>query len=59
MARELIAEDTCIANEDEFLFKKVPFSFNSENFLLPNVVADWGKGVHKHNFKPECEKGQE
>ena len=29
------------------------FAFNSENYLLPNVVADWGKGVHIQKFKPE------
>ena len=44
--RELIAEAIYIANEGEFWFKKVPFTFNSENFLLPDVVVDWGKGVH-------------
>ena len=46
LTRELIAEATGITNEGEFLFKKVPFAFNSHNLLLPNVVADWGKGVH-------------
>ena len=53
LTRELIAEPTTIANEGEFWFKKVPFTFNSEDFLLPEVVADWGKGVHVQNFKPE------
>ena len=53
MTRELIAEATGIADEGEFWFKKVPFAFNLENFPLPNVVADWGKGVHIQNFKPE------
>ena len=46
LTRELIAEATSIADEGEFQFNKVPFSFNSKNYLLPNVVADWGKGVH-------------
>ena len=41
----MIAEATEIANEGEFWFKKVPFTFNSLDFLLPDVVADWGKGV--------------
>ena len=50
---ELISEATCIADEGEYWFKKVPFVFNSENYLLPNVVADWGKGVHIQSFKPE------
>ena len=49
----MIAEATGIADEGEFWFKKVPFAFNSKNFLLPNVVADWGKGVHIQKFKPE------
>ena len=31
----------------------MPFVFNSENYLLPNFVADWGKGVHIQNFKLE------
>ena len=53
MTRELITEATGIAEEGEFWFKKVPFVFNLENYLLPNVVADWGKGVHIHKFKPE------
>ena len=51
--RELLAEATGIADEGEFWFNKVPFRFNSENFLLRDVVADWGKGVHIQNFKPE------
>ena len=53
LIRELIAEATTIADEGEFWFKKVPFTFNPEDFLLPDVVADWGKGVHIQNFKPE------
>ena len=46
LTRELIVESTGIADEGEFWFKKVPFTFNSENFLLSDVVAYWGKGVH-------------
>ena len=53
LTRELIAKATCIANEGEFWFKKVSFAFNSNNLLLPNVVADWGKGVHIQKFKHE------
>ena len=53
LARESIAEAIGIADEGEFWFKKVPFTFNSENFLLPNVVEYWGKGVHIQNFKRE------
>ena len=50
---ELIAEATGIPDEGEYWFKKVPFTFDSQNYLLPNVVADWGKGVHIQKFKPE------
>ena len=53
LTRELIAEAIDIADEGEFWFKKVPFTFNSKDFLLPEVEADWGKGVHVQNFKPE------
>ena len=53
LTRETIAEATYIAYEGEFWFKKVPFTFNSKDFLLPEVEADWGKGVHVQNFKPE------
>ena len=53
MTKELVAEATCILNEEELWFKKVPFTFNTENYLLPGVSADWGKGVPIHNFKPE------
>ena len=53
LKRELIAEATTIADEGEFWFKKVPFTFNSGAFLLPNVVEYWGKGVHIQNFNPE------
>ena len=53
LTRELIAKATSIADEGEFWFKKVPFTFNSKDFLLPDVVADWCKGVHIHNFNPE------
>ena len=50
---ELIAKATDITDEGEFWFKKVPFTFNSKDFLLSEVEADWGKGVHVQNFKPE------
>ena len=43
LTRKLIVEATCILVEGEYWFKKVPFTFNSENYLLPNVVADKGK----------------
>ena len=53
LTRELIAEATGIPDEGEYWFKKVPFTFDSHNYLLPNVVAYWGKGVHIQKFKPE------
>ena len=53
LTRELIVEATGLANDGEFWFKKVPFSFNLENFMLPKVVADWSKGVHIQKFKSE------
>ena len=53
LTRDLIAEATGIADEGEFWFKNVPFVFNSENYLLSNVVANWGKGVHVKKFKLE------
>ena len=41
LTRELIAEAIGIPDEGEYWFKKVPFTFDSHNYLLPNVVADW------------------
>ena len=38
LTRELIAESRCIADEGEFWFKKVPFVFNSKNYLLPKLL---------------------
>ena len=46
LTRELIVEGIDIVDEGEFGIKKVPFTFNSEDFLLPNVVVYWSKGVH-------------
>ena len=53
MTRKLLAEATGILDEGEFWFKKVPFTFDAHRYLLPDVVADWGKGVPIQNFKPE------
>ena len=53
MAKELLAEATGILDEGEFWFKKVPFTFDAQKYLLPGVVADWGKGVPIQKFKPE------
>ena len=46
LTRELIAEATGIPDEGAYWFKKVPFTFDAQNYLLPDVVVDWGKGVH-------------
>ena len=50
LTRELSAEATGIPDEGEYWSKKVPFTFDSQNYLLPNVVEDWGKGVHIQKF---------
>ena len=51
--KELIVEATCILNEGELWLKKVTFTFNAQKYLILGVIADWGKGVPIHNFKPE------
>ena len=53
LIRELLVEATWILDEGEYWFKKVPFTFDAHKYLLPDVVADWGKGVHFQKFKPE------
>ena len=52
LTRELIEEATGIAAAGELWFKKVPFTFNSKDFLLLVVEANWGKGMLVQNFKP-------
>ena len=54
LAEELIVEATGIAHYGEIWFKKIPFTFNSKYFLLPEVeVLYWGKGVQLDKFRPE------
>ena len=54
LTRELMEEATGIVGEGEFWFKKIPFTFNSKYFLLPEVeTLDWGKGIQLHKFKPQ------
>ena len=53
LTRELLAEATGIPYEGEYWFRKVPFTFDAQKYLLTDVVADWGKGVHIQKFKPE------
>ena len=37
LTRDLIEEATCIEGEGEFWYMKIPFTFNSKDFLLPEV----------------------
>ena len=53
LTKELVAEATGVKNEGELWFKKVPFTFTAQRYLLPGIVPDWGKGVPIHNFRPE------
>ena len=46
LTRELIAEAIGIPDEGEYWFKKVHFTFDAQNYLLLDVVADSGNGVH-------------
>ena len=42
---DLVAEATGVKNEGELWFKKVPFTFNSQRYLLPGIIPDWSKEV--------------
>ena len=53
LTKELIVEATGILEEGELWFKKVPLTFNAQKYLLPGMIADWGKCVPIHNFKPD------
>ena len=53
LPREWLEEATGILDEGEYWFKKVPFTFDAYRYLLPDVVADWGKGVPIQKFKPK------
>ena len=50
---ELIAEATEISNEGEHWFKKSPFEFEAQRYLLPYVNPDWSKGILIQNFRKE------
>jgi len=50
---DLVAEATGIKNEGEMWFKKLPFTFEAERYLLPNVTPDWSKGILIQNFRSE------
>ena len=54
LMEDLIAEAIGIPIDGESWFKKIPFSFDPNDFLLlGNKALDWSKGVHLENFKPE------
>ena len=54
LTREVTEEATGIAGDGELWFKKIPFTFNSKDFLLPEAeTLNWGKGVQLHKFRPE------
>ena len=40
---ELIVEATRVRNEGEMWFKKFPFTFNAQRYLLPGTTFDWSK----------------
>ena len=50
---EQISEATGIRNEGEMWFKKLPFTFNAQRYLLPGVTPDWSKGILIQSFKSE------
>ena len=37
---DLVAEATGIKNEGEIWFKKLPFTFDAQRYLLPNITPD-------------------
>ena len=53
LTRELLAEATGILDEGEYWFKKVPFTFDAQRYILVDVVEDWGKVLLIQKFKPE------
>ena len=50
---ELISEAIGIKNEGEPWFKKLPFDFDPQRYLLPNSTPDWNKGILIQNFRKE------
>ena len=42
---ELVVEAIGVKNEGEMWFKKLPFTFEAQKYLLPNVTSDWNKGI--------------
>ena len=50
---DLVAEATGIRNEGEMWFKKLPFTFNSQRYLLAGITPYWSKGVLIQSFREE------
>ena len=50
---ELVVEAIGVRNEGEMWFKKLPFTFNAQRYLIPSIIPDWSKGVLIHNFRDE------
>ena len=50
---DLVEEATGVKNEGEKWFKKLPFTFEAQRFLLPDVTPDWNKGIVIHKFRSE------
>ena len=50
---DLVAEATGIRNEGEMWFKKLPFTFNAQRYLIPGITPDWSKGILIQNFRNE------
>ena len=50
---DLVAEAIGVKNEGELWFKKVPFTFSAQRYLLPGTIPDWSKGVLIQNFRAE------
>ena len=50
---DLVAEATWIRDEGEKWFKKMPFTFDAQKYLLPNVTPNWNKGILIQKFRRE------
>ena len=54
LTEDLISEAIGVPTDREAWFKKIRFSFDPNDFLLPgNEALDWGKAVPLEKFKPE------
>ena len=53
LTKVLIVEAIGVPIDGESWFKKIPFSFDPNDFLIPgNETLDWGKWVQLEKFKP-------